>query len=485
MNTFSYDPLLLPRIVIWTMLTALLIVTSADPDLWGHVKFGLDIIRDGKVHSSDSYSFTSDVRWINHEWLAEVLMGTAYSLAGSVGLVVLKVSVLVTAFAMVVLEARRRGVPPLVCDGLALTTALACLMLTKTLRPQTFSLMLFCALLTCASRAEEGRTRWLWCLPPLFGVWANLHGGWIVGGGVLALWTATLLVSKRARSVGQTWVIFGVLSLLATLANPYGPGLWQFLATTVSIDRADITEWLPVTALPPEVWATWLVVSAVAAWSATAGAQTWPRRVTVLLLAILSFRVGRITPFFAMAVATLLVPGRLLRPHRSGPVATGAAAIGILLTFAVVAVGVSVETARRSACITSRSEWVPDAAAAAVIRTLPGARLITPFNWGQYAIWHFAPRVTVSMDGRRETVYSAARLTEHGAMLAGGAQALERVARLQADLVWLPTGSPLLEDLRDSGWTRVYASAQSEVYAARAGVVLAPPLVTGPRCFPD
>ena len=28
------------------------------------------------------------------------------------------------------------------------------------------------------------------------------------------------------------------------------------------------------------------------------------------------------------------------------------------------------------------------------------------FDWGEYVLWHLAPRIKVSIDGRRETVYS-------------------------------------------------------------------------------
>ena len=29
-----------------------------------------------------------------------------------------------------------------------------------------------------------------------------------------------------------------------------------------------------------------------------------------------------------------------------------------------------------------------------------------PYDWGEYVLWHLGPGVKVSMDGRRETVYS-------------------------------------------------------------------------------
>jgi len=45
----------------------------------------------------------------------------------------------------------------------------------------------------------------------------------------------------------------GTLSALATLLNPYGYGLWQFLAETVRPARADVTDWKPLLQLPPAV----------------------------------------------------------------------------------------------------------------------------------------------------------------------------------------------------------------------------------------
>ena len=62
--------------------------TIADPDLWGHIRFGEAIIRAGSVVQADIYSYrTSGQRWINHEWLAEVIFARLYNLSGPVNLV--------------------------------------------------------------------------------------------------------------------------------------------------------------------------------------------------------------------------------------------------------------------------------------------------------------------------------------------------------------------------------------------------------------
>jgi hypothetical protein len=83
-----------PRALIRVALALVLLVvvshTRADPDLWGHVLFGKDIVSGARVPDTDPYSFTSDRAWINHEWLAESVMYVAFAIGGGVGLVFLK-----------------------------------------------------------------------------------------------------------------------------------------------------------------------------------------------------------------------------------------------------------------------------------------------------------------------------------------------------------------------------------------------------------
>src|SRR5262245_29836585 len=81
--------------------------TNADPDLWGHVRFGLDTLDTGGLTALDPYSFTQDVSWINHEWLAELVQALAYRAGGPYGLMVMKAVILSGVFALLWLAARR------------------------------------------------------------------------------------------------------------------------------------------------------------------------------------------------------------------------------------------------------------------------------------------------------------------------------------------------------------------------------------------
>ena len=60
--------------LIFLILSALIGVgsrTYADTDLWGHLRFGLDMIDAGKIIDADQYSYLSQGQpWINHELLS-------------------------------------------------------------------------------------------------------------------------------------------------------------------------------------------------------------------------------------------------------------------------------------------------------------------------------------------------------------------------------------------------------------------------------
>src|SRR5206468_712044 len=80
---------------------AVLARTEADPDLWGHLRFGLDTLQAGSIARYDTYSYlTHGQPWINHEWLAEVIFAVAWTLGNVLGLTVLKLTVGVAVLAV-------------------------------------------------------------------------------------------------------------------------------------------------------------------------------------------------------------------------------------------------------------------------------------------------------------------------------------------------------------------------------------------------
>jgi hypothetical protein len=139
-----------------------------------------------------------------------------------------------------------------------------------------------------------------------------------------------------------------------------------------------------------------------------------------------------------------------------------------------------------SRCLTFSGDWAPDlAATGALTPSTVRGRLIVPFDWGEYAIWHFAPRLRVSMDGRRETIYSQRMLDLQSAVANGRPEGLEYLDRERPEYVWLPTktGGPTKAWLEANGY-RVDVTTADSFVASRAdlpAVSIGTPLH---RCFP-
>src|SRR5690606_34052205 len=108
----------------------------------------------------------------------------------------------------------------------------------------------------------ERRVGWeLALLPPLLLVWANLHGGFLVGLGIFGLYGAALAARALVPLLRTAWLAvasapigvreiacvgaFVVAGILAPLVNPYEIELYTYLGETLDMHDA-ITEWYPV-----------------------------------------------------------------------------------------------------------------------------------------------------------------------------------------------------------------------------------------------
>lgn len=226
------------------LLCFVLIPTKADNDLWGHLRFGLDMLQSHVIPTVDPYSYTQpNGAWIDHEWLSELLFGLAWKSAGAAGLVVLKIALgLLTGF-LCYWHLRRNGVS----SGRASLVLLALILLLPPffmIRPLQFTIPAFAVTLIVIYQVEhDGHAAALWILPPVYAVWANLHGGWLAGLALVGVWAATRVILDRQ------WLRIG-LPVVATVAavclNPYTWHLPVFLLHTATGARPEIIEWTPL-----------------------------------------------------------------------------------------------------------------------------------------------------------------------------------------------------------------------------------------------
>ena len=289
-------------------------------------------------------------------------------------------------------------------------------------------------------------------------------------------------------------------AVAATLINPYGWRMWMFLLSTVRVTR-NITEWRPLWQQENVSFAVlWLLVAAVIVLPTLIRRRrsiSWAGALPAAWLGVMSIFVARLLPIFsevavlglAQAWTVRLKADTIVDPA-SGEVRLkpGAAAARhfLIIDAIVAAVTVLVNVIPQSRCLASKGTWTPDLVAAGVFQSASvGGRLVLPFDWGQYAIWHWGPRLRVSIDGRRETVYSENALRIQAAVVDALPEGIGFLERERPEYVWLRTeGSGALASwLAANGYRLDVQTAQSFV-ATRADL---PPLRIGtpmPGCFP-
>lgn len=226
-----------PRMVAWTkigIIFGLFFIFSwqtLDPDFGWHLTAG-NYIRHHGIPAHDLYTYTAHTyRWIDHEWGNDVLTSILYQ-CGGYGLTAGVFSAAWTA-ALCLFRRRIRFVLILVA---AITV-----MPYAGIRPTVWTVLGISLLLELANRASR---RAKITIPFLFLVWANLHGGFIIGLAIVAYF----FMKNRDRS----WLIVLVASILVTFINPYGPRLYIEIAHTLldSQLHSQITEWRSFYLLP-------------------------------------------------------------------------------------------------------------------------------------------------------------------------------------------------------------------------------------------
>ena len=229
-----------------------------DPDIWWHIANARTVTETHHFVHADAYSFTLHAeRWVNPEWLSEMPYWLGYRSFGLVG-IYLVTGLLVSSNVLFLywrsyFKSRSAGVALWVA-------ALGFVLMVVNANSRTI-LVAYIALgieLAILEALEKGNARWLWALPPLFCIWINLHGSWIIGLALLVVYIACGLVrfskgifeqvafSPRLRN--QLLYVLGAC-IVVLIINPYG---WRLvwnpfdMAVNQSLNIANVQEWQPL-----------------------------------------------------------------------------------------------------------------------------------------------------------------------------------------------------------------------------------------------
>jgi len=323
------------------------------------------------------------------------------------------------------------------------------------LRPQVLTLFLLAATAFLIVR------RWHLLMPPVFLLWANLHGGVTLGFPLLAGWIVALVVEER-RLPMRALAIAG-LCILATAMTPLGVSLWTEVPATLARTRPyGIMEWRPPGLAELRFTPFWLLAGALVAlvikkrrWQSTSpvGALIWAA-LAMLPLAVASAR--NVPPFLLMAVPSVAAMGnwRLESPLRaSRRVEHPALNAGVLLAGVLLAAG-TVTYAWSSE--TLRLGWHPlPSSAIAALASCP-EHLYNRYDEGGYLIW-FVPGRKVFLDSRQDP-YPSALVRDQIRVETSGDYA-ELFERYAIGCAFVAADSPIARRLAANGWLNAYTGS--------------------------
>ena len=458
-----FRPLLL--VISGALLLGLFSKEISDTDFWWHLKSGEYIWQTHSLPDPDPFAYTTasagsaypgeeTTRHFNltHEWLSQLLLYLIYRAAGFGGVVLGRAALLAGFCVVAGLIAYRRVGGFYRPIAVALATAAVASAFGAD-RPYLVS-FLFVAILVAI--LDSGQERLLWFWPPLMLVWANSHGGFILGWAVLA----AALLAKPRRPV-RSWALCVAAALIAGL-NPNGfrviPVLLNYRHSFLT---STLAEWRPAVLWPPSAFAIlllagatvliyarrrvrmldWLLCAAFAAAGLLAGRNT--------------FLIGFLSP---VLIATYLPPIKI--SSRSLELAAAALLFGALAFVGAGRRGFQLRVAG----------WAFPMGAVEFMRSHGVTqRIFNTYEYGGYLIWRLWPRERVFIDGR---ALSESVFADYGRILHKADVSL--LDRYGVEVIVMNTFeytsgvaytlAPALAESEDQQWKLVYADATAVIF---------------------
>jgi hypothetical protein len=491
-------------LVLLALLAAL--VVWATPrrldDLFISLAGGRDVLA-GKLGRPDDWSFVTGTRiWIDQNWLSHLLIFLAWRIGGPTGLLILKAALIAALEVFLCLLNLRRGCPWPVAVLLAAALVMCCFQFID-LRPNLLTLVLVPLVMWLLHRAMDNRHRVWWVLPVML-AWANLHGGFVFGLGMVGLWAICISIQDwrcdRRIPLDTDWPLWACAGacIVAAGISPFGVGnLTHPLVIASSKVWRQVEEWKPLLA-PSSMAAPWpffvvLALAVVLAVLRLAGVVfARPARrpdITFLPSGPLAFDIALVVIAVLMALnsrrfvplATLALAGPLAssfawladRAYRMMIVAMSAGALALLAALAYgdfifyspqnpVHVGTSIF--ERMHCL---PEKFPVGAAQFLLANHVAGNAFCAWGWEGYLHW-ICPQVKVFIGGRAQQVYPEEILLAWRGI--DPKRVVECFRRWKVELAILPPWDPqnkaLTSALLASGrWACIYGDSSTLILA--------------------
>lgn len=461
----------------------------SDADFWFHLKTGEYIFRTGMIPRTEMFSFTHyGVPWVAHGWLSGAIFYAIYSRLGFNALIF--IFAILTALAFWIVFKRSHSHPAI--SGLAALLGVWTVLPNIGVRPRVFTILLssvYLALLSRYARRRAGRE--IWCLVPMMVVWANLHGGFLIGLTLIALAIVGILLDGWAEGaklrvlMAPVRMLYLVLlaCLLGALINPYGLQIYTFplMVLRSPVFQNMIVDWFSPDFHGREMRPLLLLILLTIAAFALSPGRVRPSDLLLFLVFLYgTLKTQRHAAILALIAAPLFADyfqkwldstslGRFFSRSSQPAKSRAPIIVGILMLVPLIAFAAKLKSSVY-ATPTQRALKVPVEAVRFLRENqIKGNTFTAPNIWGGYVIWEL-PSNPVFYDGR--DVYPEHFVQEFGDIMRGLVDWNQAFERYGVQIVLIEPKTMLARQLQESpAWERLYQDEMSVLFRKRESPV--------------
>lgn len=461
--------------MVWLIAIAAAIVLSFrgiyEPDLWWHLAQGRENASGHLVHANIFNFLYADFPQPYTPWLFDLLGYAAWRLAGAVGIQLAQAALLVLTFVPVYFACRQRAMPSAVFSVLLI--GFFVVEPRAIPRPHLAS---FAGIAVCTWLIERARTarsaapiRWV---IPVAALWSNLHAECIVGPLLVGVFACAEWIRPSAlpRREAVRAAALACASGIATMANPYGWGLGQYL-----FENWHVPQVLAIAELLPPYWPNYRAFFVYLALAAVAMVSLWrslalSELAVAVLFAALGLKFLRFTPLVFLATAPL-VAERIERLIGRGLDRRVALAMAVAMGLAVARQPIAVLTRLQAGWRAVAPPVFFSHGLSDFVRTSGlGGPVFNSMNLGGHLAWELYPRAQIFQDGRLQAVPP-----EHFLRIMRASRSVPEWRALVAGVDWAVVSLPRPNQLSGAGmfpraeWATVFWDEAVEVFVRRGG----------------
>jgi hypothetical protein len=440
-------------------------------DLGWHLAAG-DLIREHhSVPLHDPWSFTAGSKqWFNLSWLWDAIASAIFQYASFTGLILLVLAcgaAIVGYLASLCLSSSASpiAVGISVLSASLLYPAFAAYPNIYLAASPNVATMLFSVIFygECLKRTHR------FLLPAIMVLWANLHGGFLLGLFIIGAFGGVALL-RRDWVNFKIYFLVGAGCFIATFINPLGWHIYEGLATVLGhFSQAYITEWWPYyrnITVPGSIPGIVYILIFVALELRYRTACPLEARLLSWLLLFLGFYQFRYMAFFFLfsTVPLALHLDRLLpKEAKTSRVQKSLLGAGIVAACALPLIYMQVEPALGLPEMLSEQDVL-------YLQThFPHARLLNHWNYGGILIFRDRGAIPVFVDGRAATAYPDDVLRDYfklGKLEVDEAAWDAVLAKYKIDTVlWVKAHDELRQFLVGKrGWKEAYTGTYASIY---------------------